>query len=513
MSVVAKNWPIIVNASGEAETSTLKGFAEFWKIPYTLDAQDDNLPIISSGQKNLNEESNNRTVIFTPAGKTDADSFAKKHGLLVTTRTTTINLPIGLSAKVSVATEIFQFSGQSIQPVLYSDDISILSRLQGTSTFLLSLDLVGEYSKRLLDGFEERPSWKFKLASRLPFSYEAIPRFIRDRSFRSDDGVDQIKEENLGPIECLRTLFLASIVEALGPTPRVGFWRRGKRFALAVTHDVESQFGLETGASSLLEVENSLGIRSTWNIPSDRYNITPQPIQLLLKSGEIGGHDTRHDGRLIFLGRDEKIERLRQCRESLEKLTNGQIRGFRAPLLQHSSDLAEAEVKAGYAYDSSCPSWEILSPTSMGPHGAGTIFPFEISGLLEIPVSLPQDHQLIRVAGQSPSEAVDFLARFARWIKAIGGPCILLVHPDYEFATGNPAEYRRLLETFTSDPECDIMTMSELSDWWKLRTQAQWTMTDGKPSLSTVDKEASANLTILTVLEYGQNGFVTETSN
>jgi len=66
-----------------------------------------------------------------------------------------------------------------------------------------------------------------------------------------------------------------------------------------------------------------------------------------------------------------------------------------------------------------CPSWEILSPTSLKPHGVGTIFPFEINGILEIPVSLPQDHQLIRVAGQRPSAAVDTLLRLSTWIRGL----------------------------------------------------------------------------------------------
>src|SRR5438128_2372043 len=78
-------------------------------------------------------------------------------------------------------------------------------------------------------------------------------------------------EENLGPVECLRAVFLASVVKIAGPVPRIGFWRRGKGYALSVTHDVETSTGLKKGAERLMEVEGRLKIRSTWNIPSDRY--------------------------------------------------------------------------------------------------------------------------------------------------------------------------------------------------------------------------------------------------
>jgi len=143
-------------------------------------------------------------------------------------------------------------------------------------------------------------------------------------------------------------------------------------------------------------------------------------------------------------------------------------------------------------------------------HGVGTIFPFEINGILEIPVSLPQDHQLIRIAGQRPSAAVDLLLRLSSWIRGLAGPCVLLVHPDYEFGIlEHQAEYRRLLEGFSKDPECEIMTLGELSSWWKLRSRASWKMDDGQPRLST-GAESQEELRTELVTGYGSDGFITE---
>jgi hypothetical protein len=77
--------------------------------------------------------------------------------------------------------------------------------------------------------------------------------------------------DNLGPVESLRTIFLASLVLSSGPVPRIAFWKRGKSYALAVTHDIETKAGLEKGAPRLMTIERNLGIRSTWNVPSARY--------------------------------------------------------------------------------------------------------------------------------------------------------------------------------------------------------------------------------------------------
>jgi hypothetical protein len=294
--------------------------------------------------------------------------------------------------------------------------------------------------------------------------------------------------------------------------PRIGFWRRGRTYALAVSHDVETQAGLEDGASRLVEVERELNIRSTWNIPSERYPLSSQLLTYLAKTGEVGAHDTKHDGRLLFARYKDKVERLIQCRERLEVLAMSEIRGFRSPLLQHSREILDAIGKAGYKFDSSLPSWEALSPTSLKPHGVGTIFPFSISGIVEVPVSLPQDHQLIRVGGLDITQAVDRLIDVSRWVKGVGGVCVLLTHPDYEFGLeGGQEEYRRLLQSFRSDPSCDIVTLGELADWWASREQSQIRLIEGKASLQQPNGQAGAEgLELEFVTAYGSEGFKVE---
>ena len=510
MALLSKLHPVVLKAGTSKASNILEGYAAFWKIPYQLNILNAEESIIfTSDRATAFQSPANHSVILAPVGREEAEKAASDAGAGVSSEKRLVRLPVRRGITVSIKANVYEYSGSRIEPLLLSKRIPILSRVHGTNVHLLGIDLVGEYTRLVHDGFEQVPSRRFSLVSKLPFSYQSIPAFIRNRSFRSEKGLSELTEENLGPVECLRAVFLASVVKIAGPVPRIGFWRRGKGYALSVTHDVETSTGLEKGAERLMEVEGRLKIRSTWNIPSDRYPLNAASLTNLAKNGEVGAHDTKHDGRLVFLSVEELTLRLASCRAEIESRADQKIQGFRAPLLQHSLGLAEALSHSGYEYDSSCPSWEILSPTSLRPHGVGTVFPFYMHKILEIPVSLPQDHQLIRVAGQKPSAAVDLLVQLSTWIQGVGGACVLLVHPDYEFAEPeNKREYERLLERFRSDPDCDIMTLGEMTEWWNMRSQARIQIDDGNLSIACQGPmQGAGDLQAQLVTGYGDDGF------
>jgi hypothetical protein len=128
--------------------------------------------------------------------------------------------------------------------------------------------------------------------------------------------------------------------------------------------------------------------------------------------------------------------------------------------------------------------------------------------MLEIPVSLPQDHQLIRVVGLTVSEAVQELLRVSARIREIGGICVLLIHPDYEFGDQeNSEEYYRLLEGFRSDPECEVLTLGELSRWWTHREKAHIESSNGNLTIRYGDSGHADDLELEIVTGYGQEGF------
>lgn len=506
---VASYRPVTLKGGNDKDSRILQEYAEFWKIPYRLEySEGQDSVVLSTLATELSQAEDHRSLIIAPAQRLEAEKVALETGVTVTSEKKLVRLPVGRNSTVSLSTELYQFSGAKIEPIISAESSLVLSKIKTTNVYLLGIDLVRQYSRIIYDGLEEIPSRLFSLVTGLPFSYKAIPSFIRNRSFRSKSGTSELREENLGAVEFLRTAFLASIVVSGGPIPRIGFWRRGKTYAASVTHDVETEEGLNSGALNMKEVEERLRIRSTWNVPSDRYPLSKESLHDIGSNGEIGAHDTKHDGRLAFLDIPEKTRRLENCKERLERATGENVRGFRAPLLQHSKSLMVALSDAGYDFDSSCPSWEILSPTSRRPHGVGTVFPFSVGNILEIPVSLPQDHQLIRVAGLQPSEAVDLVLQLSKWIRTLSGVCVLLTHPDYEFAvTENKEEYSRLLEAFVSDPECDLMTLGEMADWWNIRAGARIQIDSGRAVIVAPNEHAGAALQGQVVTGYDANGF------
>ncbi len=501
-------------AQRDEDLRVLREYAEFWKIPYSLaPASREDDVVVNSGPMREAETYGDASVIVSPSGREDFRRTAHQFNLQFSSREVCIRLPVAPGISASLTATVNQFQGPRLEPEMLLEGTPILSRVEGTQVHLLSLDLVSEYSNRVYGLLEEAPCLRFRLISKLPFSYRTIPPFLRNLSFRSPQGSPEMTEEKLGPVEGLRAIFLASLLAVSKyPIPLIGFWRRGKSYALAVTHDVETKRGLNVGTPQLLRMEGRLGVRSSWTLSSERYPLSAKVLGNLAQAGEICAHDTRHDGRLILLDLDGKVERLKRCRNSLEASSQTRVRGFRSPLLQHSRELVTAIGRAGYAFDSSVPSWEILSPTSLKPHGVGTVFPFYVNGVLEIPVSLPQDHQLLRVEGLKPPQAVERLLKLSRWIRGIGGPCVLLVHPDYEFGRPeNEAEYQRLLETFLEDDECELMTLGEMSEWWTRRRSVSIDTSDGYVSIrSQGNTVPSDDFQLQIITGYGPEGFKVE---
>jgi len=503
---------IALAGSNTDDLSILKEYADFWKFPYTVGSQLEEKQVLFTSDPERIDVRNSNPLVVSPTRIEGATQIARHFGLKVAMEEALVRLPISPGVFVSLLSKLYRFSGPNLESLLEDGENVLINKVRGSNVHILSLDLISEYNRLMYGRMDENPSWRFRFITRMPFSYRLIPSSVRNRFFKAKGNIASLKEEVLGPIEFLRSLFLASLVIASNnPIPIIGFWRRGKSYALAVSHDVETQLGLEDGAARLIEVEKELGIRSTWNIPSDRYPLSSQLLIALGENGEVGGHDTKHDGRLFFANKKDKLSRVRRCKERLELLSRRPVRGFRAPLLQHSRALLEALGKAGFLYDSSMPSWEPLSPTSLKPHGIGTIFPLVISGLVEIPVSLPQDHQLIRVGGLRIVEAVDQLLEASRWIKKTGGACVLLVHPDYEFGQQEGREeYFRLLSSFRSDQACDIMTLGEMARWWIYRQDSSIGKTGTINVRSSDSEDVSGELYLEFVTGYGTNGFKRE---
>jgi predicted glycosyltransferase/peptidoglycan/xylan/chitin deacetylase (PgdA/CDA1 family) len=224
-------------------------------------------------------------------------------------------------------------------------------------------------------------------------------------------------------------------------------WPDGKKFALVLTHDVETAKGLKN-CREIAEIEESLGFRSSFNFVAEDYEVPDELIHFLKSRGfEVGVHGLHHHGNL-FGSRKKFNEQVPRIDRFIERWG---AKGFRTPSLYHNLDwIAELDIE----YDSSTFDTDPFEPQ---PDGVGTIFPFWVPGnngkrgYVELPYTLPQDHSLFVIMGE---KNIDIWKKKLDWIAEQGGMALLITHPDYiNFGDGGsrkeeyPLEhYKRLLD-------------------------------------------------------------------
>src|SRR3989442_14147677 len=98
---------------------------------------------------------------------------------------------------------LYRSSGPTLEPALKDGDTAILYKVGGSKVHILSVYLVSNYQQLIYDRMDESPSWRFRLLTKMPFSYMAVPSTIRNRVFKAKGSITRFREEALGPVECL----------------------------------------------------------------------------------------------------------------------------------------------------------------------------------------------------------------------------------------------------------------------------------------------------------------------
>lgn len=74
------------------------------------------------------------------------------------------------------------------------------------------------------------------------------------------------------------------------------------------------------------------------------------------------------------------------------------------------------------------------------------MFPMKMNKVIEIPITLPQDHQMLHILGMTSERTVHIWIDLISLVKDIRGVCTILVHPDYELASHDGLKaYEKLL--------------------------------------------------------------------
>jgi peptidoglycan/xylan/chitin deacetylase (PgdA/CDA1 family) len=208
------------------------------------------------------------------------------------------------------------------------------------------------------------------------------------------------------------------------------------------------------------DVELEAGYRSSWNLVPEGYDVDPALVHELSEAGfEVGVHGLRHDGRDFSSSAvlEERLVRIRSY------AARWQATGYRSPSTLRVWDRMPG---LGFDYDSS---YSDTAPFEPQPGGCCSMLPYFNQDLVELPITLPQDHTLFVILGHDDES---LWLQKAALIKAERGMALLLTHPDYATPPRLDA-YRRFLEAHASDSTAWRALPRDVSAWWRSRAASR----------------------------------------
>jgi peptidoglycan/xylan/chitin deacetylase (PgdA/CDA1 family) len=237
------------------------------------------------------------------------------------------------------------------------------------------------------------------------------------------------------------------------------FWPDRHPWAVALTHDVETAEGLAR-VPRVMELERRRDLRSSFNLVPRDYEVPDSLVRSLWNSGfEVGVHGYTHDG-LLFSSRAVFDERAVVIREFGRRWGAA---GFRSPATYRNREWLPL---LGFEYDSS---YSNTAPCEPQPGGCGSFFPFPMGEMVELPITLPQDHTLFELLEQTDAET---WLTVLRRIKDTNGMACVLAHPDpaagYIGMPGNEAHYIRLMDEVAGSDAWTPLAR-DLARWWRRR--------------------------------------------
>jgi peptidoglycan/xylan/chitin deacetylase (PgdA/CDA1 family) len=240
--------------------------------------------------------------------------------------------------------------------------------------------------------------------------------------------------------------------------PFVSYWPEGQRFAAVLTHDVEGPAGVRN-VRRILEIERRHGFVSSWNFVAEWYPIEDDLFDhIRAVGGEIGLHAIKHDCKLFesrasFEADLPKIHRYMREWDAV---------GFRSPATHRNADWMP---ELGCLYDSSFPDTDPFEPQ---PGGCCSILPYFLENLVELPITLVQDHTLWEILR---ADSIEHWTRKSDWIIEHRGLINLITHPDYLDTPARLRMYEEFLEYLAAQEGGWYALPRDVAQWWRMRSE------------------------------------------
>ncbi|HBR15122.1 MAG TPA: hypothetical protein DD723_06230 [Candidatus Omnitrophica bacterium] len=269
-----------------------------------------------------------------------------------------------------------------------------------------------------------RPEHTRPLTARLPFHYHRIPGWARNSlaAFLVQWNSSGLKKRPVFPV----SLFNGGCEILLGVCRSA--WNGGLRLpTLVLTHDIDTFLGFEW-VEPMAEIEEVLGLRSSWNVVPRHYPMDEGRLCRLMERGhEIGLHGIRHDNKEAFLSEQVLRGEFHQLKGFMEKFG---IKGYRSPSWYRTKTMFKV-LGEFFRYDLSCPDNDLICPAGHG--GVGFVRPFRRdNGLMELPCTLPFEVPLF--SSVKPGDLVDYWREKIDFVHACQGMLLVNTHPDPNYS-------------------------------------------------------------------------------
>lgn len=259
-----------------------------------------------------------------------------------------------------------------------------------------------------------------------------------------------------------RMLALFLRASRLDSLPFVWFWPDGLSSCAVLTHDVEGVDGRDM-IETFVELERSHGLVSSFNLVPSKYDIPPDVRRRVTEAGhEVGVHGWDHEGSLVSDRQlfDDRATRINKVADEWSAV------GFRSPSTYRDAEWFQ---ELEFEYDSSFPDTDPFEPQA---GGCLSLFPYSMGSLIELPITMPQDHTQFALLARSGAE---MWRDKARALKLRNAFICMLTHPDTAAGyTGSPQAfevYDLLLGDIAVDQSLWKPLPREAARWWRERSR------------------------------------------
>ncbi len=344
------------------------------------------------------------------------------------------------------------------QPVSLATAAEALAGADGSTLLALDAWLAGS----------RYPASRRPAFTRLPFDYRRVPPTIRGALLGI---LERLTNSATVPfpewpaetrLDQARERVWATAAASAGIALHKPAWPAGRAGAVLLTHDIDVVQDLAR-IDPLRDLERDHGLPSAFGfVPRVTWPDRALVERLAGDGCESYVHDYTHDGRFPYAGRDH-IEAAFAGLFARDPWARPLLRGFRSGQLLLTDDLL-ASVAAWFDYDLTIPDVERGGPQGTVA-GAGTVVPFMIGPLVELPLTLPQDFFVDRVLRLSEDEIVATWRAKLEWVVSRGGVAVVNTHPLWV----NPDRprmwqaYQRLIIAIADDARLWVTTPSTVS--------------------------------------------------